>query len=417
MKASKLLIGIGMCVLVATGLGCSWWFGGQGSGLRLHGTVEIQEVRLGSKIGGRVAEVLVREGDLVEPSQVLVRFEAPELIAQRDQSMARVRSKSAALERAIHGARPEEIEAAQATALAARARYDRLQAGTRSEEIRQAEAELRREEATLALARREFNRSESLMSRKAVSTSDYDTTKAEWSRALARVEAARAHRELLVAGSRKEEIDEAAAELKRARANASLLEKGTRAEDVAQAEAALAEAQGRLQEVEAQLQESSILAPEQAVVEVLSVRKGDVVAPNQTVLRVLKADDLWVKVLCARNRAGTRASRASRWTSPSTATPASTSQGSSPRSPPKASSFRATFRAPKSAVIRCSPSRFAWPIPTGSSNREWRPRSTCRSNQRREEFTRTRHSQGKGNDHERGHADRSRAGLERLCRP
>jgi multidrug resistance efflux pump len=304
MKASKLLIGMGIGVLVTTGLGCSWWFGGQGSGLRLHGTVEIQEVRLGSKIGGRVAEVLVREGDLVGPSQVLVRFEAPELIAQRDQSLARVRSKSAALERAIHGARPEEIEAAQATALAARARYDRLQAGTRSEEIRQAEAEQRREEATLALAKREFNRSESLLSRKAVSTSDYDTTKAEWSRALSRVEAARAHHELLVAGSRKEEIDEAAAEHKRAQANASLLEKGTRAEDLAEAEAALAEAQGRLQEVEAQLQESSIRAPEEAVVEVLSVRKGDVVAPNQPVLRVLKADDLWVKVFVPETELG-----------------------------------------------------------------------------------------------------------------
>jgi multidrug resistance efflux pump len=64
---------------------------------------------------------------------------------------------------------------------------------------------------------------------------------------------------------------------------------------MAQAEAALAEARGRLHEVEAQLQESSILAPERAVVEVLGVRKGDVVAPNQTILRVLRADDLWVK--------------------------------------------------------------------------------------------------------------------------
>src|SRR5262249_49962808 len=32
------------------------------------------------------------------------------------------------------------------------------------------------------------------------------------------------------------------------------------------------------------------------VVEVLSVRKGDVLTPNQTILRVLRADDLWVKV-------------------------------------------------------------------------------------------------------------------------
>ena len=33
--------------------------------LLLHGTVEIQEVRLSSKVGGRVARVAVAEGDLV----------------------------------------------------------------------------------------------------------------------------------------------------------------------------------------------------------------------------------------------------------------------------------------------------------------------------------------------------------------
>src|SRR5262249_44230725 len=142
MKASKLLLGPGLCVLVASGLACSWWFGGQGSGVRLHGTVEIQEVRLSSKIGGSGAGVLCREGDLVEQSHVLVRFEAPEINAQPEQSMARVQSMSAALDRAIHGARNEEKEAAQATALAAQARYERLQAGSRGEEIRQAEAEL-----------------------------------------------------------------------------------------------------------------------------------------------------------------------------------------------------------------------------------------------------------------------------------
>src|SRR5262249_42889585 len=84
--------------------------------------------------------------------------------------------------------------------------------------------------------------------------------------------------------------------LKRTRANALLLQNGTRYEDIAEAEATLAEARGKLREVEAQLREASLRAPERAVVEVLSVRKGDVVTPNQTIVRVLRADDLWVKV-------------------------------------------------------------------------------------------------------------------------
>jgi multidrug resistance efflux pump len=56
------------------------------------------------------------------------------------------------------------------------------------------------------------------------------------------------------------------------------------------------EAQGKLREIEANLQEAVVRAPERVLVEVLAVRKGDVVPPNQPILRVLRADDLWVKV-------------------------------------------------------------------------------------------------------------------------
>jgi hypothetical protein len=52
---------------------------------------------------------------------------------------------------------------------------------------------------------------------------DYDSARAEYDRSVARVAAARALLDLLVAGSRQEDIDEAAAELKRTRANALLL--------------------------------------------------------------------------------------------------------------------------------------------------------------------------------------------------
>ena len=56
------------------------------------------------------------------------------------------------------------------------------------------------------------------------------------------------------------------------------------------------EAAGRLKEIEANLAEAQVVAPEKAIVEVLAVRKGDLVPPNQPVVRVLRAEDLWVKV-------------------------------------------------------------------------------------------------------------------------
>ena len=296
MKTYTMIFGIGLAASLAAGLGWWWQLGERKTALHLQGTVEVQEVRLGSKIGGRVAEVLTREGVTVEAGQVLVRMEAPELEAQREQWQARVQGMSAALDKMRNGARSEEMDAADAAAEAAEARYERLKAGSREEDIRQAEAELKREEASMSLARKEVSRKQQLLERNAGTGVDYDVAAAEDDRSVARVDAARAHRDLLVAGNRKEDIDEAGAELKRTRANALLLHNGNRAEDIAEAEATLAEAHGKLHEVEAQLREASLLAPERVVIEVLSVRKGDVVLPNQIIVRVLRADDLWVKV-------------------------------------------------------------------------------------------------------------------------
>ena len=69
-------------VVLALALGCAgsgwWWFHREPEPWMLPGTVEIQEVRLGSKVGGRVAEVLVKEGNLIEyPGTPLIVFEAP----------------------------------------------------------------------------------------------------------------------------------------------------------------------------------------------------------------------------------------------------------------------------------------------------------------------------------------------------
>lgn len=81
--------------------------------LDLPGVVETQEVRLGSKVGGRVAEVLVEEGETVEPGRLLVRYEAPELEAELRQQQAKLAAAEADLEKAKNGPRPEEIREAR----------------------------------------------------------------------------------------------------------------------------------------------------------------------------------------------------------------------------------------------------------------------------------------------------------------
>jgi multidrug resistance efflux pump len=277
---------------------CGWYwpFGERTPGLRLPGIVETQEVRLGSKVGGRVAEVRVREGDLLEPGQVLVRFEAPELESQRLQLQARLRCAEADLEKSKNGFRKEEKDAARSGLEAARARWQRLKSGSRPEEIEEAANDLTRADADLKLCRQKYERTRTLNATVTASREEYDSALAAMNRAKAQADAARAHLKLLRAGSRQEDIDEAAAEIHRSQASLELLLTGTRPEDIAAAEARLLEMRARLQEVEVNLEETAVRAPERAVLEVLAVRKGDLVAPNQPILRILRADDLWVKV-------------------------------------------------------------------------------------------------------------------------
>src|SRR5271170_5984116 len=81
--------------------------------LHSSGTVEARNIRVGSKVGGRIDQILVREGDHVAAGQLLITFDDKELQAALDQSKA-------AAEKAARGYRPEEISEARATAAQAK---------------------------------------------------------------------------------------------------------------------------------------------------------------------------------------------------------------------------------------------------------------------------------------------------------
>src|SRR5207244_12458865 len=74
-----------------------------------------------------------------------------------------------------------------------------------------------------------------------------------------------------------------------AKSRYDLLLAGTREERIAQARAQLAE-------MDAQLREMKIAAPSDCVLEVLSVKVGDVLAPNREVATLLLPQHLWIRV-------------------------------------------------------------------------------------------------------------------------
>jgi multidrug resistance efflux pump len=238
---------LGVAALLATtgvGVGFFYPFHEYHPTLRLPGVVETQEIRLGSKIAGRVAEVLVEEGQLVQPGQELVRFEVPELQAQRVQQEARIQAAEAELSKWMNGSRPEEI--------------------------RQMQSDWESAEADRKYALQDFARIERLFRQGSASRAEFDLARAARDRSIGHTASAKAKLDLLQAG--------------------------TRSEDIAAARARLEEHRGRLRELEANLREAIVRAPGKAMIEVLSVRKGDLVPPNQPILRVLRAEDLWIKI-------------------------------------------------------------------------------------------------------------------------
>lgn len=152
----------------------------------LSGTIEANTIKVGSIVGGRVAEVLVAEGDKVAAQQPIVRLETDLIDLQLREQAARIAESRAALLEARRGPRHEELERAKIDWQAAetdRKRFAALyadgvigkreldgalvreatarqllqekQAGTRAERIAQAQAAAQREQERWLLLQRQ----------------------------------------------------------------------------------------------------------------------------------------------------------------------------------------------------------------------------------------------------------------------
>jgi len=194
------------------------------------GTIEVDEVRIAPRHGGRVIELHAREGNELKPGQTVVVLEAPDLRARR----------------AVIAAQLAELEA-----------------GPRPGEIAAAKADWEAQVAQLNLAQLEAKRAEELFTQNAISTTERDRARAQL-----------------------DTLEKSAAS---AKSRYNLLVIGTRPERIAAARAQLAEA-------DAQIAELTVTAPTNSVLETLSVKVGDVVAPNREVATLLLTDHLWVRV-------------------------------------------------------------------------------------------------------------------------
>ena len=203
---------VGIVLLVAAVSYASWstWRTNRDGGtLTLYGNVDIREVDLGFRVGGRLAVMEVDEGDRVRAGQRLAAIDAQPYRDALAVAEARVRQAEANLEKLRRGLRPQEIQ--------------------------QARAAVREAEAAFANAERELKRQQGLHEAGASSRKALDAAQARY--------------------------DETAARLVSAREALALAEEGTRREDIAAAEAELAAAMAQRDQAKTQLADTELLSP------------------------------------------------------------------------------------------------------------------------------------------------------------
>ena len=297
---------VAILVLAAAGvIGWLVWQQNRALPLVVSGFVEADEIRVGSRVGGRVAEVLVAEGASVKRGEALFKIDPFDLQERSAEAKATLAARQAELTRLKSGFRKEEVEQARAKREQLLATLTKLEAGPRAQEIAVARERLKQSQANLAFAESEHARLQTLREQnQAAAQRELDEAGRVLKVAQAEVGAAQQEISLLEEGTRKEDVATAKAALAEASEQLKLRETGYRAEDIARAEAEVAAAQARVATFEKQLEELTVSSPCDCVVEAIDLQPGDLVGQNAPSVSLLDLSKLWVRTYVPEGRLG-----------------------------------------------------------------------------------------------------------------
>jgi HlyD family secretion protein len=273
---------------------------------RLTGVVEGTEVDLSFKMGGTIADLLVKEGDEVKAGQVIATLNNEELLAKREQAMAAYKLAVVRMEQAKKGVTltdstsSAQIAQAHAAVNAAQAQYEAHKNGARSEEVAQLEAKRQAAESAKQTAELQLQRMKKLFAEGAVPQAKVEEAEMQYEKALAEWTAAEEQLKMAQSGSRKEQLDAAKAQLDQAKAAyqqavAAREQVGLKQLDVKSAEAGVQQAKGALDEIEALLKNTRLTSPVDGTVKSVAVQKGELVAQGFTVVTLQAKTNNFVK--------------------------------------------------------------------------------------------------------------------------
>ena len=208
----------------------------------IQGQAEATQVRVSGKLPGRVVEFMVEEGQHVKAGDTLVH---------------------------IHSSLVEaKLSQAEAMESVAQAQNKKVDKGTRIELLNSAYDMWQQAQAGLTIAKKTYDRMESLYKKGVISAQKRDEAEASYKAMVATESAARSQYEMAKAGAQ--------------------------VEDKAAAAAMVAAARGSVAEVESLLDDSYLTAPTDGEISDIFPNVGELVSLGAPIVNVLKLDDMWV---------------------------------------------------------------------------------------------------------------------------
>lgn len=270
--------------------------------LKVSGFIEADEIRVGSRVGGRVRRVAVEEGAEVRTGDPLVELDPYDLHERRAEAEALLAQRRRTLEKLEAGYRYEEVAQAEARFDQLMANFAKLEHGPRAQEIAAADAQLKLAQSNLELAKLQHKRAVDGNAKGVVTQDQLDEAVRTLRVAREEVHVKDENLSLLKAGTRPEEIDQADAQVREAYAAWHLKRNGYRKEDVEEAKAAVNAAEATLKAIDKQIAELKIVAPVDAVVDAIELQPGDLVPANAPALSLVDMNHLWVRAYVPEDR-------------------------------------------------------------------------------------------------------------------
>ncbi|MEO8024830.1 MAG: HlyD family efflux transporter periplasmic adaptor subunit [Bryobacteraceae bacterium] len=274
--------------------------------IRISGNIEMTQIDISFKVPGKLIELAVKEGDAVKKGQLIARIDRGQMDRQKERDQATVDMAENGLttlntsiqyqKATIDG----DIELKKAQVAQADARLRELQAGSRSQEINQAQSAVANARTQAENAKLDWDRAQKLYKNEDISTSQFDQARTRFQSTQALLQQAEQQLALVKEGPRKEEIAMARAQVEQARASVKLAEANRldlkrREQEIGARRAEIERNKAQLAMTQTQINDTEVYSPVDGVVLVKSAEQGEIVAAGATVVTIGDVEHPWLR--------------------------------------------------------------------------------------------------------------------------